>query len=81
MSDYDYVGGLIGDKANSVVFDNSKIKSLVPEFKAEISAKEGIRMTVEYILEHPEYQNDDEEFDQWCDKVIAALEKAKEGFR
>ena len=81
MSDYDYVGGLIGDKANSVVFDNSKIKSLVPEFKAEISAKEGIRMTVEYILEHPEYQNDDAEFDQWCDKVIAALEKAKEGFR
>ena len=28
----DYRGGLLGDKANSVVFDNSKPKRLVPEF-------------------------------------------------
>ena len=80
MSDYDFVGSLIGDKANSVVFDNSKVKALVPDFKAEVSVKEGIRRTVEYILAHPEYQNDDEEFDQWCDKVIAAVEKAKSNF-
>lgn len=77
---YDYVGGLIGDKANSVVFDNSKLKKLVPNFKAEISAKEGIKQTVEYILEHPEYQTEDPEFDEWCDRVIAALEKIKEKF-
>lgn len=80
MSSYDFVGSLIGDKSNSVHFDNSKVKSLVPDFKCEISAHEGIRRTVEYILEHPEYQNEDEEFDRWCDRVIAALEKAKEGF-
>ena len=77
MSDYDFLGSLIGDKANSVVFDNTKVKSLVPDFQAEVSAKEGIRRTVEHILAHPEYQNDDEEFDQWCDKVIAAVEKKK----
>ena len=77
MSDYDFLGSLIGDKANSVVFDNSKVKALVPDFKAEVSAQEGIRRTVEHILAHPEYQNDDEEFDQWCDKVIAAVEKMK----
>ena len=80
MSDYDFVGSLIGDKANSVVFDNSKVKALVPDFRAEVSVREGIRRTVEYILAHPEYQNDDEEFDQWCDKVIAAVEKAKSNF-
>jgi hypothetical protein len=80
MSDYDFVGSLIGDKANSVVFDNSKVKALVPDFKAEVSVKEGIRRTVEHILVHPEYQNDDEEFDQWCDRVIAAMEKAKSNF-
>ena len=61
-------------------FDNSKVKSLVPDFKCEISAREGIRRTVEYILAHPEFQKDDEEFDKWCDRVIAALDKAKEGF-
>ncbi|MBR1863099.1 MAG: SDR family oxidoreductase [Ruminococcus sp.] len=81
MSSYDFLGSLIGDKSNSVVFDNSKIKSLVPDFKAEVSAREGIRRTVRYILEHPEYQNGDEEFDLWCDRVIDAVEKMKEIFR
>ena len=80
MSDYDLTGSLIGDKANSVVFDNSKVRSLVPDFRAEVSAREGIRRTVEYILAHPECQNDDDEFDSWCDRVIAAVEKMKEGF-
>ena len=77
MSKYDLVGSLIGDKSNSVVFDNSKLKRLVPDFKASISAEEGIKMTVKNILAHPEYQNDDPEFDAWCDKVIAAIESAK----
>ncbi len=72
--EYDFVGSLIGDKANSVVFDNSKVKKLVPEFKAEVTAREGIRKTVEYVLSHEECQQDDEEFDRWCDDVIAAVE-------
>lgn len=74
-SEYDFVGSLIGDKANSVVFDNSKVKKLVPEFKAEITAKEGIRRTVEYVLSHKECQQDDDEFDKWCDDIIAAVER------
>ena len=81
MSDYDLTGSLIGDKANSVVFDNSKVKALVPDFKAEVSAAEGIGKTVRYILDHPEYQNEDKDFDEWCDRVISTLEKAKEGFK
>ena len=80
LSDYDFVGSLIGDKSNSVGFDNSKVKALVPDFKCTVSARDGIFSTVEYILAHPEYQQDDPEFDAWCDKVIAALEKMKESF-
>lgn len=80
MSSYDFLGSLIGDKSNSVVFDNSKVKALVPDFRAEVSAKEGIRMTVQNVLSHPEYQNDDKEFDEWCDRVICTLENAKKGF-
>lgn len=76
--DYDFTGSLIGDKANSVIFDNSKLKSVVPDFKAEISAAKGIEMTVKNILAHPEYQHEDKEFDMWCDKVIDTIEKAKE---
>lgn len=76
--DYDFTGSLIGDKANSVIFDNSKLKSVVPDFKAEISAAKGIEMTVRNILAHPEYQHEDKEFDLWCNKVIDTIEKSKE---
>jgi nucleoside-diphosphate-sugar epimerase len=74
--DFDFLGGLIGDKANSVVFDNTKLKHLVPGYVSNIRFDEGIRETITYILSHPEYQTGDPEFDGWCDRVIAAREKA-----
>lgn len=77
VSDYDFEGGLIGDKANTVVFDNSKLKRAVPGFCATVRMDQGIKKTVEYVLAHEEYQVEDEEFDAWCERVIAALEKAK----
>ncbi len=77
VSDYDFTGSLIGDKSNSVVFDNSKLKRIVPDFKPSIRFDEGIRRTVEYVLLHKECQQEDEEFDQWCDTVINTLEQAK----
>ncbi len=76
-SDMDLEGSLIGDKANSVVFDNSKLKKIVPEFKATKHFEQGIRETIENIMATPELQREDLEFDMWCDKVIAALEEAK----
>ena len=74
--DMDYTGGLLGDKAHSVVFDNSKLKRLVPEFVATIRADQGIRQTIKNILAHPELQTEDKEFDEWCDKVVSAMETA-----
>ena len=75
---YDYEGGLIGDKANTVVFDNSKVKRAVPGFVCTVRADQGLRRTVRHMLATPALQAEDPEFDAWCDKVIAALEKAKE---
>ena len=77
VSNYDFEGSLIGDKANSVVFDNSKLKKAVPDFVATVRYDQGIRRTVEYVLAHEEFQIPDPEFDTWCDKVISALENAK----
>ena len=79
--DYDYEGSLTGDKSVSVVFDNSKLKRIVPEFNPVISFAEGARIALDHILAHPECQKDDPEFDQWCDKVIDSLETAKAKFR
>ena len=80
-SDYDFAGSLLGDKANTVVFDNSKLKRLVPGFTATVRADQGIRSTIEYVLSHPECQVEDPEFDDWCDRVIEALEEAKRKIR
>ncbi|MGI2296734.1 SDR family oxidoreductase [Paenibacillus sp. GXUN7292] len=71
-----YEGGLLGDKAHSVVFDNSKLKRLVPGFVATTRLDQGMKQTINHILAHPELQTEDPEFDEWCDKVIAALEQA-----
>ncbi|MDR1507832.1 MAG: NAD-dependent epimerase/dehydratase family protein [Treponema sp.] len=78
---FDFSGGLIGDKANSVVFDNTKLKRLVPGYVSKIRFDQGVRETLDYILSHPECQTDDPEFDTWCDKVIAVREKALAAFR
>ena len=80
-SDYDFAGSLLGDKANTVVFDNSKLKRLVPGFTATVRADQGIRSTIEYVLSHQECQVEDPAFDTWCDRVIEALEEAKRKIR
>ena len=59
------------------MFDNTKLKRLVPEFVATKRFDEGIRETVEYILNHPEEQTEDPEFDKWCDMMIFTLEQSK----
>ncbi len=75
--DYDLTGSLTGDKSNSVVFDNTKLKQLVPQMTTSVPFHKGVRIALDYILSHPECQVPDPEFDEWCDRVIAALEQAK----
>ncbi len=74
---YDFEGGLLGDKAVSVVFDNRKLKRAVPDMVTKVPFARGVRITLEYVLSHPECQTEDPEFDAWCDRVIEAQEKAK----
>lgn len=61
--------GLIGDKAASVIFDNSKIKKAAPGFNATVRFDQGVRLAVDYIYSHPECQKVDHAFDRWCDEV------------
>ncbi len=77
VSDYDLRGGLLGDKANTVVFDNTKLKRAVPGFTATVRFEQGVRRTLEYVLSHPECRKEDPEFDAWCDSLIEVLEEAK----
>ncbi len=74
--EWDLRGALLGDKSNSVVFDNAKLKRLVPDYVATVRFDQGVRMAVDYVLAHPECQKEDPEFDIWCDRVIEAQEEA-----
>lgn len=73
---WDLRGSLWGDKANSVVFDNSKLKRLVPDFCATVRLDQGIPWAVKYVMSHPECRKEDPEFDRWCDCVIEAQKEA-----
>lgn len=73
---YDFEGSLTGDKSTTVIFDNSKLKSVVPTFSAKVPFRKGVRLTLEYLEKHPECKVLDAEFDLFCDQVIAAEEKA-----
>ena len=75
---YDYAGELLGDKSVSVVFDNRKLKRAVPDMRTTVPFHAGVRKALDYILAHPECQKEDPDFDAYCDRVVAALEKAKQ---
>jgi nucleoside-diphosphate-sugar epimerase len=74
---YDLRGELLGDKAGSIVFDNSKIKRLVPEFVCTTSMADGLRAATHHLLSHPELQTEDPQFDRWCDAIVRAMAAAE----
>ena len=69
-------GSLVGDKSNSVVFDNSKIKLFVPEYTCEVSWAEGVRRSLAWFEAHPEFQTIDDEMNSVWDEMISAYQRA-----
>ena len=55
-------GPLLGDKSECAVFDNTKIKRLVPEFTAVTPLETGIKGVIDYIDARPELKTVDEDF-------------------
>ena len=68
------LGTLLGDKAVSVVFDNSKIKRFVPEFRATVSFAEGMRRTMAWFDADPAHKMIDTEMDAAWDRLITAYQ-------
>lgn len=65
-------GELLGDKTWSVVFDNSKIKSFVPEFQATIPFSKGISRTLAWFEADVKRQCIDENVNVEMDQIIQA---------
>jgi nucleoside-diphosphate-sugar epimerase len=66
------IGSLIGDKSNSVVFDNSKIKKFVPEYNCKVKWSEGARRSLAWFESHPEFQTIDHDAVKLWDKILEA---------
>jgi len=70
-------GNLLGDKAVSTIFDNSKIKRFVPGFDAKITFKEGIKKTVQWFEADPSRMVIDEGNNSFIDTVLKAYKGGK----
>lgn len=68
-------GGLLGDKSHSVVFDNSKIKRLVPGFGATTRFDQGIRQSIDCLLTRPELMIEDPEWDAFIERVLEKVDR------
>ena len=71
-ADPDWGAGLLGDKAHSMVFDNAKLRSIVPGWRAVIPFERGAREIVEWYLADPARQVTDAALDAVMDKLAAA---------
>jgi nucleoside-diphosphate-sugar epimerase len=65
-------GSLLGDKAHSVVFDNTKIKRFVPDFVCTIPFAEGFRRTLAWFDGDPRRQIVRKETNEMMDRIIQA---------
>lgn len=68
--------GLLGDKANSVIFDNLKIKRLVPDYSATIPFSKGVDEIIAWYDQDPARQVIDKELDRKIDKILSAYQLA-----
>ena len=68
----DWGAGLLGDKAHSMVFDNAKLRSIVPGWHAVIPFEQGARQIVEWYLANPARQVSNANLDAVMDKLAAA---------
>ena len=66
--------GLLGDKAHSRIFDNSKIKRVVPDYVASIPFSIGAREIMAWHDADPAHQVVDAKLDQTIDRILAAYE-------
>jgi nucleoside-diphosphate-sugar epimerase len=70
-ADRTWGAGLHGDKAHSLVFDNSKLREVVPGYQAQIPFEQGAREIVAWHDEDPSRQQLDPRIDVAMDRLIA----------
>lgn len=70
-ADPEWGAGLLGDKAHSMIFDNSKLRSIVPGWHATMPFERGAREIASWYLADPSRQVVNERLDALMDKLAA----------
>ena len=68
---------LLGDKAHSMIFDNTKIRQFVPDFNPQISFRQGAKEIVKWYKENTINKEPDERINNFMNKIIQDLREAK----
>jgi nucleoside-diphosphate-sugar epimerase len=69
-ADPEWGAGLLGDKAHSMVFDNAKLRGLMPDFRPTIPFERGAREIVAWHDEDPARQVVDANLDAVMDRLV-----------
>ena len=77
--DAEWGGDLLGDKAHSMIFDNSKIKQFVPEFSAAVPFSQGIEEIMSWHDADAARRIVDVQLDRLMDKMISDWEAYTKG--
>ncbi len=74
--DPEWGASLLGDKTHSMIFDNTKIKRIVPDFVASIPFSRGAEQIIAWYDADPARQQVDQAFDRLLDQILAAYRRA-----
>ena len=70
--DPEWGASLLGDKAHSMIFDNSKLRSIVPDFAPAVSFAEGAAESLSWFDAEASRREVDPRFDRVLDEIVAA---------
>jgi nucleoside-diphosphate-sugar epimerase len=72
-NDADWGAAVLGDKAHTMIFDNTKIKTLVPAFgRSTTPFRRGAREVIDWFDAHPDHKIVEEKMDALTDRLIGA---------
>ena len=75
-----YKDFLIGDRALDAVFDNSKLKKSIPDYRHSISLCQGLSTTIDYYKKNAYLSGIDYKYDGRIDKLVRYVTGRRYGF-
>lgn len=72
----DWEGSLLGDKSHTALFDNTKLRRVVPEYQPEIKFQDGVRRTMAWFDADPRRRQVSTEVNAEIDQILESYAKS-----